>query len=451
MDKIRQILLQRGRQYLTTVRSSLWLIPGLMIGFSVLLALFLIEVDARLDHKWYQDYPHVFGLGADGSRGMLTAIAGSMLTVAGLCFSLTLSTISQASAQYTPRILRNFMRDRTNQFILGYFVSIFAYCLMVLRTIRGADEIKFVPSLAVLTGLILAIGGVLVLIYFIHHIATSLQVSHIITVIEDETVHVIDNIFEDELDSNAETDAPMPPDTVSDIMADAVTNWYPVHSLDSGYVQYVDMDGLTEFAEEHSSVLRMEYGVGQFVGVGTALLMSSVELEDGDEAELNSLFNVYRYRTVEQDVGFGIRQIVDIALKALSPGINDTTTAINCIDYLGVIAGRLANRKLTPPYRIVEGELRVLVMAPSFHDYVGTAFDQIRISGSGNMAIFMRLVKAFALVAERTVTEDRLHTLHKHMELTRVFASETLVTDYEKEKFQEYYERQMERMTLCKA
>lgn len=374
-----------------------------------------------------------------------------MSTVAGLCFSLTLSTISQASAQYTPRILRNFMRDRTNQFILGYFVSIFAYCLMVLRTIRGADEMKFVPSLGVLTGLVLAIGGVLVLIYFIHHIATSLQVSNIIKVIEDETAEVTDRIFADELNPDTQTDAAKHSDAVSDIMTDAVTRWYPIHSPASGYVQYIDMDGLTEFAEKRGAVLRMEYGVGQFVGLGTALLMSSVELEDGDEHELNSFFNVYRYRTIEQDVGYGIRQIVDIALKALSPGINDTTTAISCIDYLGVIVGRLANRKLTPPYRTVEGELRVLVVAPSFHDYVGTAFDQIRISGNGNLAILMRLLKAFALVTECSVAEDRLRTVRKHMELTRMFANDTLKTDYEKEKFQEYYERQLECMTLGKA
>lgn len=448
MDKFRQHFLQRGRQYLITVRSSLWFIPGLMIAASIILALALIEVDSRMDIEWFEKFPHLFGLGADGSRGMLTAIASSMLTVAGLCFSLTLSTIAQASAQYTPRILRNFMRDRTNQFILGYFVSIFAYCLVVLRTIRGGDEFKFVPSLGVLTGLVLAIGGILVLIYFIHHIATSLQVTHIIEGIEAETSSVTERIFPDELERENADDVADTGDEVTETITEAIAHWYPVNSAVSGYVQFIDMDALTEFADKRSATMRMEYGVGQFVGYGTALLMSSVKLEDGDEDELNSFFNVYRYRTIEQDVGYGIRQIVDIALKALSPGINDTTTAISCIDYLGVIVGRLATRRLTSPYRTVDGEVRVLVKAPQFGDYAGTAFDQIRISGTGNFAILVRLLKAFALVAERSVTPDRIAVMRHQMELTRQFARQTLTTDYEKEKFDEYYDRELERMVL---
>ncbi len=187
------------KQFLSDLRASLWFVPGVMIIVSIALALGLIELDSQLEAEWLADYPRLFGLGIDGSRGMLTAIAGSMLTVAALAFSLTLSAVSQASAQFTPRIFRNFMRDRANQFVLGYFVSVFAFCLLVLRTIRGGDELKFVPSFAVLTGLAFAVGGVLVLIFFIHHIADSLQITTILENITLETKNAVEKLFPQEL------------------------------------------------------------------------------------------------------------------------------------------------------------------------------------------------------------------------------------------------------------
>ena len=209
-----------------------------MIISSIILAFFLIEVDSNVKDEWLVTYPRVFGLGADGSRGMLTVIAGSMLTVAALDFSLTLSIIAQASGQYTPRILRDFMRDKVNQFILGYFVSVYAYCLIILRTIRGTDEMQFVPSLGVVVGLILAIGGIVVLIYFIHHIASSLQVSNIITNIETETSEVIKKIFPEQMGEAAEEEI------IKARKMEKQADWHGAASLLSGYIQYVNTDGL---------------------------------------------------------------------------------------------------------------------------------------------------------------------------------------------------------------
>ena len=190
--------MNRLNQVLVNLRSSLWFVPGIMILGSIALALVLVEIDSRTGEKWLSNFPLAFGLGADGARGMLTAIASSMLTVAALTFSLTLNAVSQASGQFTPRIIRNFMRDRANQFVLGFFVSVFAFCLIVLRTIRGADEVKFVPSLAVMAGLMLAIGGILVLIFFIHHIAASLEITNILDNITEETIDAIEEFFPEE-------------------------------------------------------------------------------------------------------------------------------------------------------------------------------------------------------------------------------------------------------------
>ena len=426
------------KQGLSGLRASLWFVPGVMIIASIALALVLIEVDSRVKAEWLAAYPRLFGLGADGSRGMLTAIAGSMLTVATLAFSLTLSAVSQASAQFTPRIFRNFMRDRANQFVLGYFVSVFAYCLLVLRTIRGADELKFVPSFAVLTGLALAIGGVLVLIFFIHHIADSLQITTILENITLETKQAVEKMFPQELGNAASEN-----EKAAAREVETIKEWEKIPAQAAGYVQDVDTDGLLEYAAEKNILIKMRRGIGQFAGSGAVLaeIAPGAETEERemliDEKkikEINEFFTLKRHRTIEQDAGFGIRQIVDIALKALSPGINDTTTAVSCIDNLGEIVGEIARRQIPAKVRSKDDVPRVIVAAPDFEDYVETAFDQIRISGKGNQAIFERLLSAIMFVAECATDKTRRDVLAKQVALVGEYAEQTLETDYEKEK-----------------
>jgi uncharacterized membrane protein len=428
------------RQFWTDLRASLWFVPGLMIFFSIGLALGLIEVDSQVKAEWFAGFPRLFGLGADGSRGMLTAIASSMLTVAALAFSLTLNSVTQASAQFTPRIFRNFMRDRSNQFVLGYFVSVFAYCLIVLRTIRGGDELKFVPSIAVMVGLVLALGGILVLIFFIHHIADSLQITTILDTITDETKKSIEKLFPEEIGDGATED-----EKNQAWHAENVKSWTRVPANTPGYVQSVDADRLLEYAVANNILIRMRKGVGQFTGSGatvaeiapgTETSKRQISIDDKKIEELTDLFSLDRYRTIEQDAGFGIRQIVDIALKALSPGVNDTTTAINCIDNLGEIVGDIARRRLPATVRSKDDVPRVLIAAPDFEDYVETAFDQIRLSGKGNMAIFLRLLETLMFVAECTAIGTRRNALRKQIDLIGEFAGKTLETEYEKEKIQ---------------
>lgn len=431
-------MINRLKQILSDLRASLWFVPGILITVSIALALVLIEVDSNIKLEWLENYPRLFGLGADGSRGMLAAIAGSMLTVATLAFSLTLNAITQASGQYTPRIFRNFMRDRANQFVLGYFVGVFAYCLLVLRTIRGADEIRFVPSLAVLTGLVLALGGIIVLIFFFHHIAASLQITTILNNIVDETRETVEKLFPQELGKAATVE-----EKSETRQAAGVKNWRKIPALEAGYVQSADTDSLLGFAAENNILLRMRRGIGQFVGRGATLAEIAPDTETADwEAiidkkkikEINDLFGINRHRTIEQDVGFGIRQIVDIALKALSPGVNDTTTAISCIDNLGEILGEIARRNMPAPVRSKDGVPRVITLTPNFQDYVETAFDQIRISGKANQAIFERLLTTIKFLAECTTNKKRRAVLEKQVGLIEEFAEQTLETDYEKEK-----------------
>jgi uncharacterized membrane protein len=420
------------------LRASLWFLPGLMTAASIALALLLIKIDSTIGNDWISHYPLLFGVGADGSRGMLTAIASSMLTVAALVFALTLNAVNQASGQFTPRIFRNFLRDRANQFVLGYFVSVFAFCLVVLRTIRSGDEAEFVPSIAVVTGLVMALGGIVVLIFFIHHIAASLQISNIIGEIVEETKKSIKRLFPDKVGS------PVPDDDedINEIADDArKKDWISVASEESGYIQLVEVDDLAEFAAENACVVRMEAAVGEFIGTGSRLVsvLTSAGNRLGDDKleELKEFFSVAKERTIEQDVDFGIRQLVDIALKALSPGVNDTTTAVNCIENLGELIGELASKDFPETRRVANGKVLIIIKAPTFADFVATAFDQIRISGKGNSAVFMKLASALDLASARTDSTERITILGKQLVLTAEYAEMTLEAEDEKKRVME--------------
>jgi uncharacterized membrane protein len=205
----------------------------------------------------------------------------------------------------------------------------------------------------------------------------------------------------------------------------------------------VDADGLLKFAAENNLLIRMRLGIGQFAGSTATLAEIAPDTETSDRQippddkkieETSDFFSLDRFRTIEQDAGFGIRQIVDIALKALSPGVNDTTTAINCIDNLGEIVGEIARRRLPARVRSKDDVPRVLIVAPGFEDYVETAFDQIRLSGKGNMAIFLRLLTTVTFIAECTDVAARRAALWKQINLIGEFADRTLETEYEKEK-----------------
>ena len=403
----------------------------------------MVEFDANTSWNGTKQYPLLFGVGAEGSRGMLTAIAGSMLTVAALAFSLTLTTITQVSSQYSPRVLRNFMADRINQIVMGYFVAVFTYCLIVLGTIRGTDENKFVPGTAVLVGLLLALGGVAALILFIHHIAESLQTGTIVRHIHEETVDAIKSLYPDKFGD--------PIDDVEKAKAalkygSETVGWHPVLSTRTGYLQRINTDGLLKWAIRHKVVLRIDRDMGGFVGEESVIfsVRSGMERPDPDEADwpddLIKYVSIGRNRSISQDVSFGIQQLVDIALKALSPGINDTTTAIMAVDYLGATISQLAHRKFPAPLRSDGKHLRVIVLSADFKSYIRLAFDLVRINAKGNHAVLRRIIRALALISDCEIDDERKIIIREQALLVVARAEETLSTDYEKKEVRSLYD-----------
>lgn len=432
--------MSRLQRWWLDLNSSLWFVPSLMVLGAIVAAYFLVHLDDSIGHEWTKRHPLLFGAGADGARGMLSSIAGSMITVAGLIFSLTLSTLAQVSSQYTSRLLRNFMRDRSNQVVMGFFVSIFVYCLVVLRTIRGGDERVFVPSLAVAFGLLLALVSIGMLIFFIHHIASSIQAANVIGGAAQETEKTFDKLFPKELGEAAT------PAEEADLTAGPALRWVPIAARESGYIQGIDEEALLAFAQAANGVVRMEYAIGSYVSKGSALVSAAGyevgnALPDQDVAQrLNDCYSIGNQRTLDQDAGFGIRQLVDIALKALSPGINDTSTAVLCIDRLGSLLALLAGRDLGSPVRAEGGQVHVIARRPDFASYLATAFDQVRTNALADEAIYIRLLVALHTVAQRTRRPDYHLVIGQQADLALAAAEKNITAEYEMEQIRQRYQ-----------
>ena len=402
------------RDLWTDLRSSFWFVPAVIVCAAVTLAFALIETDRMLGQNVRDSWPRLFGAGAAGSRGMLSTIAGSMITVAGVIFSITIVSLSLASSQYSSRVLRNFMRDRTNQTVLGVFVGIFAYCLVVLRTIRGGDEGAFVPALSVLVAVALAFVGIAFLIFFIDHIGSSIQASQIIATVAKDTLEAVDHLFPENRGEPADE-----PEGAASMPQGQFRGAIPARR--TGYVQRVDVDALMAFARARQTTVRMECRIGEFVIEDTPLASVS-EARDADPdavRQINAAYTVDRQRTVDQDAAYGIRQLVDVALKGLSPGINDTTTAVMCVDYLTAILARLAHRQLETPGRGEAGELQVIVRRPTYADFVAEAFDQIRQNADGNVEVMRRLIHSLETLSRITPGTERRRVLFLQVEAVR--------------------------------
>ncbi len=425
----------RLKHYLSGLSGSFWFVPSLIVLASIAMAVGLIEVDTIKGHDWMEDWPRLFGAGAEGARGMLATIAGSVITVVGVTFSMTLMTLTLASNQYTSRVLRNFMGDRVTQVVLGIFAGIFTYCVIVLRTIRDNDGDDFVPSLSVVVSMVLAIGGVGALIFFIHHIASSIQASSIIASVARETLAAVDRLFPDELgqgteDEHKETKHPLVENMI----------WSPVEAGRLGYLQHVDNGGLMRLAREHKTVLRMERRIGEFVLADSALVSAvGAKPPAKDVADaIRACFDIDRYRTLEQDAAFGVRQIEDIALRALSPSTNDSTTAVMCVDHLTAILSRMAERTIPSDYRYDdEGNLKLIARGPTFGGMLALGFDQIRASAEGNASLLVKLVDSLQTIADHARNDERRRAVRARLDDVAEVARRTLHAPRDRARFEE--------------
>ncbi len=371
---------------------------------------------------------------------MLSAIATSTVTVAGVVFSITVVALSLAASQYSPRVLRNFMSDRPTQAVLGAFVSIFAYCLVVLRTVRGPDEGDFVPSLAVLGGMAMAFVGAFLLIYFVHHVASTIQVSSILERIAEETRSAIERLFPDALGAPADAAAAQIPREAG---ASAI-----VVASSTGYLVSVDGDALLACAERRAIVVELVPAIGDFVvaELPLARVAPAAALDDATRDALRRCFVIDRQRTVEQDAPFGLQQIVDIGMKALSPGVNDPTTAIACIDHLSALMAAMADRRIPSPCRATGGVVRVVARGPDFDSMLALAFEAIGEHAADHVEVHERLVAAIGRIAEATDDDARRTALARQLEVVVACANRAGVPAHRRARFDALCARERRRI-----
>jgi uncharacterized membrane protein len=390
--------------------SSFWFLPSLMILGAIALSFAMVALDRALIDASIDVSDWLYSATPDGARQLLTTIASSIITVTSLVFSMTLVALTLASQQLGPRLLENFMRYRTNQLVLGFFVATFVYSLLVLRTISDIDEAHFVPSCAIVAAIGMSIVSFAILIFFIHHVAQSIQADSVVANVAGN----LDQLIERNL--VARDDGPAAPKT--DWPEDFENRCLAVCATQSGYVQTLDIAALKKLAAEQNAVFQLDYRPGHFVIAGRPVAYIYPESAGGGglQKDVASQFVIGPKRTPAQDVEYEIRVLAEIAVRALSPGINDYYTATTCVDRLTAALVSILQYDF-PPRDVCDDTGRVVLRSATldFEGMLDTAFNDIRQSAAGNTAVTIRLLEALATLAGIEADDAQRRAIGKHI------------------------------------
>lgn len=381
----------------TRMRGSLFLIPMLCVLGGVLLAQGMLLLDG-----WALDLDSRLGATVDSARTVLTTVAGATLTFAGIAFSVSLLLISMASNQFSPRVVHGMFRDPFNKRVMGLVVGTFTYCLVVLRAVReSVDDAgdPVVPSISILLALVLGITSVLAIIAFINHSAHSMDVSRILNRVTREALTQIRATWPDDEPSTRD------PQPAAERTGEPVLR---ARFDEDGWVQDIDHEQvLTALPAGSSAVLRTS--PGRYAVAGTVIC--DVWSRDGDaeavERTVRAAVSLGSTRTVDMDVSYGLRQLVDVALKALSPGVNDPTTAHDALRHVGTVLAELLRR--VPPVRVMREDDRTLELGAALtqEDMVGIAFDEVRLAAAELPTVLVHLLDMAHQVVEALEGRNR--------------------------------------------
>ena len=381
-------------------RESFWFLPAVFGVVAIVLAQVLVTVDRQLIGSGVS-LPFLDELSASGGRSILTSVGGSMLTVAGTSFSITISVLATTSSTYGPRLVRNFLADRANQFVLAMFTSTFLYTITVLRSVHTDidDSDAFVPVLAVHVAVLIAVVDVGVLVFFIHHIAQSVQVTTLQRRVQGELEEAIDVVYPAEFT-----------DRQTRRRSDVAEFDVPVPSTADGYIERVDLEGLARWADRHDAVVRVLAMPGDHVIPGDALVVLSGGGDpDAAAKAVRAAYSLEIERTTSQDVRFALQQLMEMGVRGLASGTNDPYTAVSSID-LAAHPIITAAMRPAPPCGMTAGDGRVVVtyLWPDPEVLVADAFGSLRTYGLEHPSV----VEAGVRLAERLCSrlpEGRLH------------------------------------------
>lgn len=412
------------------LRESYWFVPTLMAVSATLMAFAMVYVDSHFGAAWMDDLPWLYAARPDGARGLLSAVGGSMIGVAGTTFSVTIAAVVYASGQYGPRLLSNFMGDRGNQVTLGTFIATFLYTIIVLRTIRSPGEDgsgigAFVPQLALLVALLLVLTSIAVLIYFIHHVPQQIHINSVIEQIGGRLLREISVRFP--------SCVGQPADGHGDLLPDALrtngANTAEIAARGVGYIRIVDHDSLLEIARRRDMVVRLLCQPGDFVhpGIALASALPAARLDDDARADIVRAIGLGSRRTPMQDLRFLLDELVEIAARALSPGVNDPFTASSCLDWLAAAFAELVRRDAPSPLRLDDdGALRLVAYPQRFADLVDQGFGALAQYASTDRITAERFLLSLGSVMDACTSPDRLRCLRDQVAAFRDLAKEEL-------------------------
>ncbi|NJO51038.1 MAG: DUF2254 domain-containing protein [Leptolyngbyaceae cyanobacterium RM2_2_4] len=423
-----------------SLNSSYWFLPALMTLAAFGLAFGTLTLDRAAGEAGpIEKFAWSYAGGPEGARTLLSTVAGSMITTAGTVFSITIVALTLASTQFGPRMLRNFMQDRGNQVVLGTFVTTFMYCLLILRTVRGEDSNIFVPQISVTVAIGLAIASIGVLIYFIHHASTSIQAWHVLEEVNRDLNHAMKHLFPETL---GESKTVLKQRQVSEIPAEFDSKATPIPANQSGYLQAIDEEKLMAIAQSQDLLLRLKHRPGKFINPKSVV----AEVYPGGQVnpklarQINDALILGSERNEKQDIEFPINQLVEIALRAISPSINDPFTAIRCIDRLTVALCHLATVEFPSAYRYDDDHnLRIITNPVKFTGLIDSAFNQIRQYGRSDSAVTIRLIEAIAAIASHTDSPPSRKALLRQATMIERGSHDGLPEEQDRQEVREQY------------
>lgn len=443
-------------KFLSELRASYWFIPSLMVIGAVLLSVLTVWLDGQIKSDWPEKIPFVFSNRPDGARSLLATVAGSMITVASVTFSLTLLAVSHATGQFGPRLLNNFMRDRGNQFTLGTFTATFIFCILVLRTVRTAEELPigvdsaegveilgiFVPHISVTIALVLSLCSVGVLIYFFHHIPESIRLSNVVSGIGKLMTKSIDELFPEQIafaqpEEVEETSREVLPD-------DFLTNSVSITKDASGFLQTIDDDGVMHVAKQHGLIVHLTHRPGDFYCSGRELMQvwPAENVTDEVRAQLAAVVAIGAHRTMNQNTMFAFDQLVEVAQRALSPGVNDPFSAMDCINWLETGLVDLTQRKPPREFRYSEeGKLRVFAQALKFEDFCDAVFGQLRQYVAADRNASRHMIRSINNIRRSAVNESQCAILDHHADRLIEAATAAKMYDFDLEELRGQVQR----------
>ena len=409
------------------LRTTLWVVPSILAAIAGLLFLLTYTLD-RAAYEGSLSLPGwVHSGSADAARQVLIGIAAAVITVTGVVFSITILALTLASQQFGPRMLRNFVRDIGTQITLGVFVGTFAYAVLALGSIAPGSHGDFVPDLSVTIALALLLIDLALLIYFIHHISRSIQLPEVIARIARDLSRSIEVEFPEHGTSNP--DVPGVGPSLGVLQTHLDTEGAPVTAAASGYLQFVGYQELIAIAEENDAVIRLAHRPGHFVIASRPL----ATVWPGDAAPSVALGFARAHvtgphRTLAQDPVFAVDQLVEIAIRALSPAVNDTFTALTCIDWLADGLCKISARLSAESVHAGKfGRIRLIEPGSSYARIVNRAFDKIRQAGRGMPAVAIRQMDSIARILPSTRTAHQRDVLVRQAQMI-LASSEDAIT-----------------------